>query len=81
MQGLYGMYGALSTEPTFGDKACLGRTLPCHVAIIGLYSVTGWLETETLVLVELPRSSYQATQLIYNDTHASHLLAHIYNYI
>ena len=33
MQGLYGMhvaiYGALSTEPTFGDKACLGPTLPC----------------------------------------------------
>ena len=59
MQGLYSMYGVLSTEPMFGNKA---------------YSVTEWLETETIVLAEFPQSFSQTTQLIYNDTHASHLL-------
>ena len=36
MQGLYGMYGALSTEPTFGEKACLGPTLPCLIYTLKL---------------------------------------------
>ena len=46
------------------------------ITTIGHYSVR-WLETETTVLAELSRSSDRATQLIYNDTHASHLLTHL----
>ena len=43
------------------------------ITIIGLYSVR-WLEIDTTILAELSQSSNQATQIIYNDTHASHFL-------
>ena len=50
MQGLYGMACMVlypgSTEPMFGDKACLGPTLSCHVWPI-LFKLS-----QTMVLAE-----------------------------